>query len=251
MLRSIDKLEGKKISATDGKIGKVKDILFDDKEWTVRYMVAETGGWLSSRKVLISPNHLVSPDPSVYGDDFPVTLTRDQVEKSPPLGSDEPISRRFEEEFIKYYGFSPYWSGQVMVGVAPSVHINLGATEAMQPGQYHRALEEIESSHLRSSQEVIGYKVSAKDESIGKIEDFIVDTESWKLRCFVVDTGGWSDRRKVMLYVDWIESFDWATCSVVVNLTADQIRLSPTFHPEVPINRDYENELCDYYGRTL
>jgi uncharacterized protein YrrD len=48
-------LIGYKLEATDGEIGKVETFYFDDDTWTIRYMVVKTGGWLSGRKVLISP----------------------------------------------------------------------------------------------------------------------------------------------------------------------------------------------------
>ena len=56
MLRSIEQLFGNKLGASDGEIGHAKDFYFDDQHWAVRYLVAETGNWLTSRKVLISPH---------------------------------------------------------------------------------------------------------------------------------------------------------------------------------------------------
>jgi hypothetical protein len=54
-LRSVGQVRGYSIRATDGEIGSVHDFLFDDEHWTVRYLVADTGDWLSGRLVLISP----------------------------------------------------------------------------------------------------------------------------------------------------------------------------------------------------
>ena len=55
MLQSIQKLYADKLGAADGEIGHVKDFYFDDQSWAVRYLVADTGGWLNGRQVLISP----------------------------------------------------------------------------------------------------------------------------------------------------------------------------------------------------
>jgi hypothetical protein len=55
MLRSLNELEGYALGAIDGDIGRVKDFLFDDEGWAVRYLSIDTRSWLSSRKVLISP----------------------------------------------------------------------------------------------------------------------------------------------------------------------------------------------------
>jgi len=54
MIRNLKARENFKIIATDGEIGHVKDFYFEDDDWVVRYLVAETGTRLSSRKVLIS-----------------------------------------------------------------------------------------------------------------------------------------------------------------------------------------------------
>ena len=45
------KLRDYRLNALDGEIGKVKDDYFDDRYWTTRYLVADTGHWLSSRKM--------------------------------------------------------------------------------------------------------------------------------------------------------------------------------------------------------
>jgi hypothetical protein len=56
MLRSIRQLYGKKLGASDSDIGHVKDFYFSDQQWAVRYVVADTGSWLTGRLVLISPH---------------------------------------------------------------------------------------------------------------------------------------------------------------------------------------------------
>jgi len=100
MLRSLKKLFGNKILATDGQIGRVHDFYFDDQEWTVRYMVADTGGWLKGRLVLISPAALGEAD---WGaESFPVNLTRQQIGESPGIEEDLPVSRQQEIELQRY-----------------------------------------------------------------------------------------------------------------------------------------------------
>ena len=84
------------IAASDGRIGACSDLLFDDATWTVRWMVADTGTWLTGRKVLIHPSALGQPDPGRL--ELPVRLTRAQVEASPDVLQDEPVPRRMEDE---------------------------------------------------------------------------------------------------------------------------------------------------------
>ena len=56
MLFAMSGLEGCAIRASDGRIGAVKDFLFDAQSWKIRWMVVDTGDWLPGRKVLVHPS---------------------------------------------------------------------------------------------------------------------------------------------------------------------------------------------------
>ena len=88
MLRSVSGMRGFTIHATDGDMGAVDEFLFDDEHWTMRYLVAHTGDWLTGRLVLVSPMafRAVAWDRET----FDVALTRQQ------------------EEYARYYGY-PYY----------------------------------------------------------------------------------------------------------------------------------------------
>jgi hypothetical protein len=53
MLRNSSEIIGYTIGANDGQLGKVTDFLFDYDTWLVRWLVIDTGSWLSGRKVLL------------------------------------------------------------------------------------------------------------------------------------------------------------------------------------------------------
>ncbi|HSX77787.1 MAG TPA: PRC-barrel domain-containing protein [Candidatus Saccharimonadia bacterium] len=55
MLRSVSGMRGFTMHATDGDSGSVDEFLFDDAQWTIRYLVANTGGWLTGRLVFVAP----------------------------------------------------------------------------------------------------------------------------------------------------------------------------------------------------
>ena len=59
MALKLSELKGYDIAATDGSLGKVSNLFFDDHTWSVRYLVVDTG-WLFGRKVLISPQSIGS-----------------------------------------------------------------------------------------------------------------------------------------------------------------------------------------------
>lgn len=243
MLRSSKKISGYMLKAQDGEIGRCKDFLFDDKSWTVRYMVADTGKWLPGRRVLISPISLGEPDWSTNL--FPVRLTKKQIENAPGLDEDKPVSRQHEVEYYQYYEWPYYWGGDYAWGAE-----TLPGPLFYEQIRKDKTAEEISGDeHLRSVDEVSGYHIQATDEEIGHVEDFIVDDKTWNICYIVVDTRNWLPGKKVLISPAWFESIDWADEKVNISLTRQQVENSPEFDPTVPVNREYETKLYDFYGR--
>ena len=109
MLQILGDLDGRKIHAADGEIGSVEQFYFDDETWTVRYLVVDTGNWLPGKEVLISPIAVGEIDSVAR--EFIVSLTKEQVENSPGIETDKPVSRQHEAEYNSYYGYTNYWGG--------------------------------------------------------------------------------------------------------------------------------------------
>lgn len=233
-------LRGLKLRATDGDIGKVEEFLFDDRFWTVRYLVADTGGWLSTRQVLISPYALGSVDG--LGGTISVDLTKSQVEGSPPLDTDKPVSRQFEESYSWYYGWPQYWGGTLAWGAF--AHVERAREHWDKVGK-----DEHWDVHLRSTNGMDGYGVHAKDGNIGHVEDFIIDEKTWTIRYLVVGTRNWWPSKKVVIPPQWIDSISWADSKVVLDLTQDAVRNSPEFTEESLLTREYETSLHGHYNR--
>lgn len=244
MQRSLKEIIGYSIRAVDGDIGKVKDFFFDDYAWSVRYLVAGTGNWLPGRKVLLSPAGLKSVD--WVGSVVHVNRTKQEIEDSPPVDEDRPVSRQQEEELSQYFAWPVYW--------APAMpEMGLGMGGAVPPAHIESSEKETESDdgdpHLRSVKEVCGYRVQAIDREIGHIEDFIVDDDRWKIRYLVADTVNWLPGKKVILAPGWITGISWDTRRVRFDLRRETIKKAPAYDPSKPVNREYETILYDYYGR--
>jgi len=94
MEHNINSLLNYRMEGTDGVIGEVEEFYFDDQTWGIRYLIVKTGGWLSGRKVLISPAALVKAD--WQNGLFPVNLTKKQITDSPDIDTDKPVSRQQE-----------------------------------------------------------------------------------------------------------------------------------------------------------
>src|ERR1022692_563037 len=170
MLQSIKQLYGDKLGASDGDIGHVKDFYFDDQNWAVRYLIVDTGSWLPGRQVLISPHAFGSLHQT--GKVLCVNLTRKQIENSPPIESHKPVSRQYEEEYYRYYGWPYYWQGDGLWGMSgfPILELPpklLPSEPAGRNGRHHE--HGPADAHLRSAQAVNGYHLQASDGMIGHI----------------------------------------------------------------------------------
>src|SRR5664279_2186481 len=117
MLCNANALKGYTLDILDGEIGTVKEFYFDDRHWTIRYLVANTGNWLRDRQVLISPYALV--DVNKEKQHIVLNLTKKQIENSPSIDSDKPISQQFEEDYYGYYNWPMYSNGPYIWGISP------------------------------------------------------------------------------------------------------------------------------------
>jgi len=252
MLRSLKSLEHYMMCATDGDLGKVLNFLIDDDRWTVRYMVADTGGFLEGgRRVLISPIFFRSAEWSSHR--FHLALTREKVRASPSIDTDKSVSRKHEEDYYEYYGYPFYWGRPGIWGMDayPAVLTShsfrryeksiAAEGRAGQPGK--------PDTHLRSAREIRGYRVKGTDRALGDVVDFLVDDETSEVRYLFVETGNWWFGKKVLVSPSWVVLVDWAAQLVQVDLSRQAIKASPEWDPKAGINREYEAKLYDYYGR--
>jgi len=244
MLNKAQTLKGYKLHSLNGEIGKIKEFYFDDHYWTIRYLVADTGNWLTGTQVLISPYALAAVNKEEQY--IAIDLNKKQIEDSPSLNTDKPVSRQFEEGYYEYYGWPMYWGGSFMWGAYPSYpYIVRDREKWREPTQGEKAWD----PHLRSTQDVSGYHIQAADGDIGHVEDFIIDDETWAIRYLIVDTQNWWPGKKVLVSPQWIERVSWSESTVFVNLTREAIKQSPEYTEESLLTRDYETGLHRHYDR--
>jgi hypothetical protein len=242
MLHTVKTLKGYKLNCLDGEIGKAKEFYFDDQHWAVRYLVADTGNWLTGRHVLISPYALVAVDRDKQH--ITLDLTKTQIEHSPSLDSDKPVSRQFEEAYHAFYGYPMYWGGPNMWGVYP--YIVLDREQWREPAQGETKAWD---PHLRSTHDVSGHHIQATDGEIGHAEDFVIDDEVWAMRYLIVDTRNWWPGKKVLVSPQWIDRVSWEERNVFVNLSRETIRQSPEYTAGALPTREYEAKLHRHYNR--
>ncbi len=225
MLQNIKEIYGTKLLASDGAIGHVKDFYFDDKTWVVRYLVADTGSWLTGRQVLLTPHTLGKWEPSEKT--LQVGLSKLQIEKSPPIESHLPVSRQYELEFYRYYGLPNYWDGAAMWGLGGfPVMLPPPAVEMENlPQHTHR-----DDKHLQSTHAVDGYQIHASDGELGTVSGFMIDDKSWAIREVVVETGHWYSGKQILISPGAIERISYEESAVFVSLTKADIQRTAENH---------------------
>jgi uncharacterized protein YrrD len=253
MLHSFNHIRGHTIQASDGEIGSLHDLYFDDQSTAIRYLVVDTGSWLPGRRVLLAPAAVGGVDTARQG--IVTGLTRQQVEDSPDVITDKPVSRQEEMSLHTYYGWDPYWSVPPL-GATLAPYWGAVIPPVRSPGE-DRVAEEIAAReraqadpHLHSAGEVEGYHVAATDGEIGHVEDFLIDDRTWAINLLGIDTRNWLPGRKVVISPGWLRGVDWPNRQVEVDLTREQIESSPEYDPAMTVDESYLEQLHAHYGVT-
>lgn len=217
MLNSIKNLSGCRILATDGDAGRVRDVYLDDDGWTVRYLVVDPCKWLHKKHVLVLPSAVTSIDWNSRS--IAVNLTRDQVDHGPDASSHEPVSSQLEAEH-QIYSSVWAWGMPVLVPVDPEFHVREPDPTSLASGD----------AHLRSSRVVRGYHIRAADDSIGHVDDFLFDDQTWAIRYLIADTRNWLPGKHVLISPKRVKDVSWSDREFRVDLSRRQIERSPEFN---------------------
>lgn len=261
MLRSTQELEKFAIRATDGPIGQIRDLYFDDESWIVRYVVADTGTLFSGRKVLISP--IAITDSSSAEQLLSVSITKEQIRNSPDIDTDKPVSRQHEINYLGYYGFPYYWGGVGFWGANayPSMmmpgYSGFNSMPHALPPEVQKAYAQVETErhqhddpHLRSCNEVKSYHIHATDGEIGHVSGMLIDEETWAIRYMIIDTSNWWLGHQVIIAPQWIRDVSWSENTVTVGLTRKEIQEAPVYSSAAKLNRNDEMNIYKHYRRS-
>jgi len=224
-------LEGMELQARDGEIGTVKDLLVDDHHWLVRYLVVSTGHWLPGHRVLIAVSELESH--VTENKQLAIDLSQDEIRNSPKAGSNDGISREYEANLHRHYGWAAYWAvpgmgGGPLISPAAAPTAAVMRDMATTDGVMADAIAAQQRSHLRSAHELCGYHVEAKDGPIGHVSDLIIGVNSWQVPHFVVDTHTWWPGQKVRLETRHIREVDFENKKLWIDLTRESVKAGRT-----------------------
>jgi hypothetical protein len=260
MFRSMNDLENYTIRATDGSIGQVTNFYFDDEKWVIRYLVVDTGNWLSSRKVLISPMAIGHPDWTEKV--LPVSITKLQVKNSPDIDTEKPVSRQHEIRYLGYYGYPFYWGGVGLWGAGTYPNMSMGGVDGFVStphaelsslekihAQAEAARHEDDDPHLRSCKAVIDYNIQAIDGDMGHVQGLLIDEETWAIRYLIVNTSNWWLGHVVLVAPQWIRNVNWFDSTVSVNMTRQEMKDAPPYDTATQLNRLQEVNIFKHYGK--
>lgn len=233
MLRGAREMYGWAIRAEDEEVGHVSDVYFDDRRWTVRYLVVDTRHWPSGRSVLISPRSVTGVDPARRA--LRTDLSRSQVALSLDVDLARPVSRQHELELAHYYSFPSY---------AVTVGASVGLAAPAIAGNPVAGAD----PHLRSSRAITDYLVHALDGDVGHVEDVLVDDDSWTIRHLLVSVRNRWAIHRVLVPVGWIARVSWGARAVEVSLPEEAIRLAPVYDRAAGVSAEHETRLVRYYG---
>lgn len=257
MLQSLKNLAGVAVEGSDGAIGRIVDLYFDDQAWTIRFLLVETGDWLKGRKVLISP--MATGEPDRGRGLLPVSVTREQVSKSPDIDIHKPVSRQHETENYAYYGYPGHWGGTGIWGngLAPRMTVAGGTLvpeaapqeDEVAQAQADALRQRGDDPHLRSARAMIRYHLRANDGEIGHVDGMIIDDETWALRYFIVNTSDWWIGHQVLVAPSWIDDISWLDAAVSVDLSREAIKRAPPYDADAPPDREQERRIHEHYAR--
>ena len=198
MLWTSSTVKGYAVSGIDGHLGTVADLLFDDTNWKMRWLVVSTGHWLPDQEVLLPVAALGYPDPARQ--QFAVTLTMQQIRDCPHVDGDLPVSQQ--------------------AGVCSPLdqkvarpRTNFAILSASKPND----------PHLRSMEAVVGHRVHAIDGLVGHVDDFLIDEVDWTVRFIKVDTRNWGPTRRLLLPPALVRKIDWPSRAVHLDVVRQQI----------------------------
>jgi uncharacterized protein YrrD len=192
------------VVATDGKVGRVCNLLFDDQSWKVRYFVVDLRSWLTRREVVVSASLMDRPNWKKKL--VRALITREEVRHSPGVDSAKPVARQQKLALREYYGWPATWRhfGEFSIPSSPT-------------GREFSARAQ-DDPHLRSTNDMEGYELWNKRYPIGRLENFILDDGSWLIRYLEVRSGDWLHRRSLWVSTAAVESLSWARHRVNVRL---------------------------------
>ncbi len=248
MLLSLRDITGYRMMARDGEIGKVTDFLFDQRDWSIRYIVDKTSA-LFGKQVLID----VSAIKKISWSDQVLELSIDkkQVRESPDIDFKSILKKENEQKLIDHFQGTVNWTSIDKQGTLPLTRgLSLDIYGDKSNSDYARLIvqdTEFDPEGLQSSSMAVNFKISTNNGHLGHAEDFIIDDSNWMIRFMVIDTRGGQNKKKILLRPESIDWISWRKKHVSVNMDKEKIQGCPNFEVSFPLSQEYADLLYNQF----
>ncbi len=233
-LRSVRVMNGYTVRATDGNIGRARELYFDDSNWRIKYIVVDINRLRPGRKVLL-PSSVVDQVKWERREIW-ISATMEAVRNSPDIATDKPVALQRIAEKRGRRNWAMYLAGEAVIA-APEI---LNTPDFVPVNKNGKPFD----PHLRTTRVVMGLALRASDGSAGHIVDFIVDDESWVIRYLVIELG---DRRRVLLFPGMVKEIRIEEFAARIDIPARVIADCPTLDPSTLVTRRYEESVAGHY----
>jgi sporulation protein YlmC with PRC-barrel domain len=241
MFISVNSLVNCTVLATDGEIGKVDNLYFDNKTWSTAYVVLRVSDAIGGKRVFLPPTALGKIDRKRK--EFAVVYSKEQVMSIPDLNPGTQAKRE-GVQLNRHDARIPFF----MPG--PSVDLSIisfPASGARDGQSRQESLLEEDDPHLRSANDVTRYHIRATDEKVGHVDDLIVDDSTWAICHLVVATSRWLPSRKVLIGPQSVKMINRSEGMVYVDLTMRRLKASPRYVPPMPMGQERAYRFLEDY----
>jgi uncharacterized protein YrrD len=220
--RALHDITGMRIHATDGDLGHVHDVYFEDGRWLVRYLEVDTRHWLLDRHVLLTPSAVQSIDWE-HGR-IHVALTREQVRNSPDIDSHKPVSRQRETQVQEYFQW-PFqssdrvWERAELAAELHTLMLETSGREVTAPLPEQTK----DDPHLWSARALSDYGLEGTDGDLGRVDDLLVEEDAWAIRHIVIGARSWLSAKWFLVPVDRIQGISWGAKRVRVSQGSETV----------------------------
>ncbi len=247
MLISHSQLQEYVTYASDGEIGNMGTVICARGDWAIQYIVVNTGLWLEQRPILLSRAALDHLD--FHKKQIILNLTSEQVQNSPDIDPEEPITPQEQEQLHQYYGWPTYW-GTEDEDIGELSQVTEEPSESVTDEQESEP-ENFESAQLQSVNEIISFfNLETNDEEMGRLRDVIIDGQAWEILYLVCELFSPSGRQ-VLIPTEYVDRVDWGDNLIYVDFDGQTIRKSPEFEPTEGVTDELTSLVENYYGQQF
>ncbi len=219
MLWSVSSLREFDVYAGNARCGRITDALIDDRTWRIRWFVVEVGTWMHPHKVLVPPSAFTKPDEGSQR--FPTSWSIDGVVHGRDVADDPPVAMQMTSRAVAFAADGLESFPAIALSMDPNIFPILQRIGDDGPARGRM------DPHLRSFVEIAGYGVAESNGALGKLHDFIVDDDGWRLTHLLIRWSHWWTAHDVLMSVKAVRDVRWDDKTIVLDALTDEVRHAP------------------------